>query len=179
MILDDVNAFFFGVLEFPRRCLEVRARATGNDFGIDATESARCATAIHRRVADTDDQDTLTDGFDVTKVHRAQPLDPDMDLAAHRVVPTTGNVEFFSFGSTTANKHRIVAIIEQRFQTFDRRLVPNLGAHVDDALRLFVEHVLGQAKGRNVESHQPARACMLLENHNLVAHWQQVVRDGE
>ena len=40
VILDDVNAFFFRVFKLPRRCLEVGARATGNDFRIDATQSA-------------------------------------------------------------------------------------------------------------------------------------------
>ena len=57
--------------------------------------------------------------------------------------------------------------------------VPHLGAHVDDVAGFVVEYLLRQAKGRNVEPHQPAGLRVLLVDDDFVAERQEVVRDRE
>ena len=67
----------------------------------------------------------------------------------------------------------------QRLQALDLRVVTDLGAHVDDVVRLIIEDLLGQAERGDVEAHQPAGARVLLVDHDLVAHGEEVIRDGE
>ena len=69
--------------------------------------------------------------------------------------------------------------VEQRLQAVDRRVVAHVDAHVDDVADLFVEDLLGQAEGRDVDAHQAAGARQLLEDRDLVAERHQVVGDRE
>src|SRR5262245_15478823 len=80
VVLDDLDAFLFGILELPRRRLEVRARTSSDDFDVRSTKTARRAAAVHRRIADADDQHTLADARDMTEVCRRKPLDADVDV---------------------------------------------------------------------------------------------------
>ena len=52
---------FLGVLELPRRRLEVLARPARHDLDVVAAEPLRRAAAVHRGVADADDQHALAD----------------------------------------------------------------------------------------------------------------------
>ena len=45
-----------------------------------AAEPLRRAAAVHRRVADADDQHALADLLDMAEVRRAEPLDADVDV---------------------------------------------------------------------------------------------------
>ncbi len=56
VIDDDVDAFFFGVVQFPGRSFEVAARPARHHFDILAAQPARGAAAIHGGVADADDR---------------------------------------------------------------------------------------------------------------------------
>src|SRR5256885_6580996 len=47
MVLDDLDAFFFRVLELPRRGLEVRSRTSRDDLDVLAAQPSRCPAAIH------------------------------------------------------------------------------------------------------------------------------------
>ena len=92
-----------------------------------------------------------------------------MDLIVHGRVPAPGDIELFTLGGAAADKDRIVLLIEQRAQALYRCVVPNLGAHVDDALRLFVEHLLGEPERRNVYAHKAARLRVLFVDHDFIA----------
>ena len=69
--------------------------------------------------------------------------------------------------------------VEQRLQAVDRRVVADVDAHVDDVADLFVEHLLGQPEGGDVDAHQPARLRQLLEHRDLIAERHQVVGDRQ
>ena len=179
VILDDVDAFFLGILELPWRRFEKFASATRDHVGVGATEPARRAAAIHGGVAHADDEYLLANRLDMAEVHRAEPLDADVDLVAHGRVPSSRNVELFALGGAAAHEDGVVLLIEQRAQARYRRVVPDLGAHVDDALRLLIEHLLGETERRNVHAHQATRLRVLFVDHDLVAERQEVVRYGE
>ncbi len=79
VVHDDLDALFLGVLELPRRGLEVLARSPRHDLDVGAAEAPRRAAAVHGGVADADDQDPLADRLDVTEGHRLEPVDADED----------------------------------------------------------------------------------------------------
>ena len=79
-VLDDLDAFFLGVLELPRRRLEVLARLARDDLHVGRAEPLRRAAAVHGGVADADDQHALADRVDVAEVNRLEPVDADEDL---------------------------------------------------------------------------------------------------
>ena len=86
-VLEDLDLLFLGVLELPRRRLEVLARLARDDLDVGGAEALRRAAAVHRRVADADDQHALADRVDVAEVDRLEPLDADEDLIACRGGP--------------------------------------------------------------------------------------------
>src|SRR5688500_18026611 len=106
-----MDALFLRVVELPRRCFEVGTRAARHDFHVLAAESARGAAAVHGRVADADDQDTLTNLFDVSEMRRREPLDPDVDVAG---VAATGDVEILARWRATADENCVIPFGEQR-----------------------------------------------------------------
>src|SRR5207253_2466142 len=63
VVFDDLDPFLFRVLELPRRRLEVRPRSARDDSRVGASESARCAAAVHRGIADADDQHSRPDAL--------------------------------------------------------------------------------------------------------------------
>ena len=148
-------------------------------MGIRAAQPSRGATAIHGGIAHANDEDVLADGLNVSEVHGAEPLDTDVDLVACGGIPSSRNIEFFPFGGTAAHEHGVVLFIEQGAQAGHGGVVPHLGAHVDDALCLFVEHLLREAERRDVDAHEAACLRIFLVNHHLVAEWQEVVGHGE
>ena len=179
VILDDVDCLFLRVLELPRRRLEIRTRATRDDCRLDAAKPPRGAAAIHGRVADADDEHARRDLVDVPEVNGAEPLDADVDMTLCAVVPAAGDIELLSFRRAAADVHRVEAVVDEPLQALDLRVVMDLGAHVDDVVRLIIEDLLGQAERGDVEAHQPAGARVLLVDHDLVAHGEEVIRDGE
>ena len=102
-----------------------------------------------------------------------------MNLIAHGRIPAPGNVELLPLGGAAADKDGIVLLIEHAAQALHRRVVPHFGAHIDDALCLFVEHLLGEPERRDVHAHEATGLRVLLVDHDLVAKWQQVVGDRE
>ena len=142
-VLEDLDLLFLGVLELPRRRLEVLPRLARDDLHVGGAEPLRRAAAVHRRVADADDQDALADRLDVAEVDRLEPLDADEDLIG---VAPPGNLQLLALGRAAADEHGVVfAAVEQRLQAVDRRVVADVHAHVDDVADLFVEDLLGQA----------------------------------
>src|SRR5205085_5211202 len=129
---------------------------------------------IHRRVSHTDDQNFRTDAIDVAEVHGAEPLDTDVNFLSRTGVPASGDVQFFSFRRAASDEDRIVTFSEQRLHALDRRVVPHLRTHVDDALRLFIQHALGQSKSGDVVAHQSAGTRESFVTHYFVTHGQKI-----
>src|SRR5258706_2066197 len=121
------------------------------------------------------------DLVDVAEVDGAEPFDADVDLLARSLIPAAGDVELLSLWRAAAHKDRVevVADVQQILEARDRRVVPDLGAHVDDVARLLIEHAFRKAKGRDVEAHQATSARILLVDHDLVAEREEVVGDRE
>ena len=176
-VLENLDLLFFRVLELPRRRLEVLARLARDHLHVGGAEALRRAAAIHRGVADADDQHALADRFDVPEVNRLEPLDADEDLIG--LVPAR-QIELLAFRRAAADEHRVEFLrVDQRLQARDRRVVFHRDAHVHDVADLFVEHLFGEAEGGDVDAHQAARARPFLEDGALVTQRHQVVRHGE
>ena len=95
----------------------------------------------------------------MSEVHRAKPLDADVNFLARALVPAAGNVQLFSLRRPASDEYRVVSLTEQRLHALDCGVVPNLGPHVDDALRLFVQTLSGNRNaGMLNRISPPARA---------------------
>ena len=79
VIDNDLYAFFFGVVQFPGRGFEEAARTARHHLDIFPAQSARRAAAIHRRVADADDQNALADRIGMAESNGAEPVDADVN----------------------------------------------------------------------------------------------------
>src|SRR2546423_2236457 len=176
MVLDDLDAFFLRVLELPRRGLEVRSRTSRDDLDVLPTQPPGRSAAVHRRVPDTDDEHTLTNAIDVTKVHIGQPFDADEDLIG--LVPPR-QLELLPLRRAAADEDRVIAVAKQSSHTRHRCLVPDVDTHVQYDLRLLIEHCGRETERRNVHAHKAASAQMLLIDHDLIAKRHEVVRNRE
>ena len=67
---------------------------------------ARRPAAIHRRVADADDQDALADFVDVAEGDRFQPVDADVDAVGF---VAAREIEFLAARRAGADEDRVVA----------------------------------------------------------------------
>jgi hypothetical protein len=63
VIDQDLDAFFLGVLQLPRRSFEESARAARHHLDVFSAQPAAGPAAIHGRVADADDQHLFADGI--------------------------------------------------------------------------------------------------------------------
>ena len=143
-------------------------------------EAQRGAAAVHRGVADADDQHALADLVDVAEGDRLEPVDADVDAVACRRRP--GRSSSLPFGApeptNTASKPPAVEQLAQarRPGVFE----PQVDAHVEDHADLFVEHrrAAGGTTGMLVRIRPPGVA-VLLEDRDLVAERHQIVGDGE
>ncbi len=79
---DDLDVFFFGVFELPGRGLEELARLARHDFHVLRAQAQGRAAAVHRGVADTDDQHLLANALYVLERHRLEPGDADVDVGS-------------------------------------------------------------------------------------------------
>ena len=70
---------------------------------------------------------------DVAESDRAQPVDADMN--AIRIVAPR-KIEILAARRAAADEHRIEALVQQRPQTLDGRVVTDLHAHVEDGVDL-------------------------------------------
>ena len=116
VIDDDLDAFFFGVLELPGRGFEESARAARHHLDVFSTQAATGPAAIHGGVADADDQHLFADRIGVAEGDGFQPIDADVDAIG---VVTAGNVEFFAARRAGADEDRVEALVEQRFHAGD------------------------------------------------------------
>ena len=174
---DDLDLLLLRVLQFPLGGLEEAARLARHDLDALRAEPERGAAAIHGGVADADDEHALADRVDVLEGDRLEPGDADVDPVGVRAA---GKAQFLSLGRAGPDEDRVEAAAgEQLAHAGDRRAEPEVRAHVDDVADLLVEHLRRQPERRNVRAHQAAGRRELLEDHDLVADRQQVVRDGE
>ena len=176
-VLENLDLLFFRILELPRRRLEVLARAARDHLHVGGAEALGRAAAVHRGVADADDQDALADRVDVPEVNRLEPLDADEDLIG---LVAARQVELLALRRAGADEHRVELLrVDQRLQARHRRVVLHRDAHVHDVADLFVEHLFGEAEGGDVDAHQAARTRPFFEDGALVAQRHQVVRHGQ
>ena len=173
---DDLDTLLLGILELPRRRLEERARTARHHLDVGAAEAERRAAAVHRGVADADDQHALADGVDVPEGDRLEPVDADVDPVA---VVASRDVEVLAPWRAGPDEHRVEVLLEQRAQARDRRVEAKVDAHVDDGGDLLVEDLCREPERGDVGAHEPARLVMLLEDDHVVAERHQVVGDGE
>ena len=168
----NLDAFLFGVFEFPRRGFEVSARPARHHLDVLSAKPARGAAAIHGGIADPDDQHPLSNGLHVAERDRFQPVDTDMNAIGF---VSSGNLQVLAPRRAAAHEDRVKSLFEQRFHARDRRVVTDVDTHVENDVDLFIEHACRQPERRNVGSHQPAGLIELLEHHDLVAQGHQVV----
>src|SRR5690348_6233522 len=119
-----------------------------------AAETARGTAAVHRGIADTDDQNTFADALDVTEVRRRQPFDADVNVAC-RFRPTW-DLEVLPLRRATAHEHGIPWIVEQRTHARDRRVIADVHTHPKNRSDLVVEHFRRKPEGGDVDAHQSA-----------------------
>ena len=152
------------------------ARLSRDDLDVLRAEPQRAATAVHRRVADADDQHALADGVDVPERDRAEPIDADVNAIAH---VAAGQHQVLALRRATADEHGAKTLVEQRSHARHGRIRLDLYAEPRDITDLFVEHFGRQAKRRYVRAHEPAGSIHGFEDHAVVAERCQVVGDGE
>ena len=178
VVHDDLDILRLGILEFPVGRLEKLPRLAGHDLDVLRAEPQRRAAAVHRGVADTDDQHAFADLVDVLERHRLEPVDADVDVGA--ALDAAGQVQFLALRRAAADEYRIEAAgLEQLAHAVDARVVADLRAHLLDVADLLGEHRLGQPEGGDVRPHQAAGHVPLLEDDDFVAERQQVVRHGQ
>ena len=113
-------------------------RSARDDLHVGTAEAARRAAAVHRRVADADDQHALADLLDVAEVRRREPLDADMYV--RRGLGAPGEIQILPVRRAAADEHRVESLREQVAHARDGRVVPDVDAHVEDVADLLVEH---------------------------------------
>ena len=176
MIDHDFDALFLGVFQFPVRRLEELARLARHDLDVIGAQAQGRAAAIHRSVADANDQYILADAVDVLERHGFQPVDSDMDVLG---VVTAGQLQLLAARRAGADENRVVTLAQQFLHALDRRVIMNGGAHVEDVADFLIEHIGRQTEGRNVVAHQAAGHVVGLKDGAVVSQRQQVVRHGQ
>jgi hypothetical protein len=112
------------------------------------------AAAVHRGVADADDQHALADRLDVAEVNRLEPLDADVDVDRASCGP--GSRAPCRAARRCRRTPRRTPSPSSAFRLSTGVSVADIDAHVEDVADLLVEHLLGQAEGGDVDAHQPA-----------------------
>src|SRR5262249_816849 len=101
VIHDDLDALLLRIVQLPGRGFEEAARLKRHHLDILGPESQRAATAVHRRVTDTNNEDALTNRIDVAKSDRLEPGDADVDAVG--LVPAR-QLQLLTLGSPRADK---------------------------------------------------------------------------
>ena len=157
--------------------LRVLARLPRDHLHVAGAQPLRGPAAVHRGVADADDQHAAANRLDVAEVDRLEPVDADEDLVG---IAAPGDVQLLAPRRAGPDEHGVVTpVIHQPLQAVDRGAVPDIHAHVGDVTDLLVEHVLRETERRDVDPHEAAGARQLLEDGDLVAERHQVVRHGQ
>src|SRR6185437_13885578 len=175
---DDLDTLFFGVLDLPFRGLEEAARLARHHLDLLRPEPQARAAAVHRGVADADDENTLADLPDMAEGHRLQPRDADMHVGSGGL--PTGQVEILAFRGARADEYGIEsAARKQRLHAADGMPELQVDSHVDDHADLLLEHRLRQAEGGDVGAHQTTGLAILLEDRDLVAERHEIIGHRE
>src|SRR5262249_3909070 len=113
---DDLDLLFLGVLQLPGRRLEELARAPRHDLDVLAAEAARRAAAVHRGVADADDQHALANRLGVAERDALQPVDADVDVLAGFVA--AGDLQLLAARRAGADEDRVELrlLVKQRLE---------------------------------------------------------------
>ena len=125
---DDLDALLLGVVELPGRRLEERARAARHDLDVRAAEAARGAAAVHRGVADADDEDALAD---LARCGRRRPTRASRCRCGcgSDFVVASGEVELLAARGAAADEDGVEALVEECTHARDGRVVAHVDAH--------------------------------------------------
>ena len=130
---DDLDALLLGVLELPGRGLEEAARLARHDLHALRAETQDGAAAVHRGVADADDEHALADLLDVAEGDRLEPGDADVDAVA---LVAARQLELLALRSAGADEHRVEASASSSARMLSTgRVQPQVHAHADDHRR--------------------------------------------
>ncbi|GBF30345.1 hypothetical protein MnTg04_00286 [bacterium MnTg04] len=103
---------------------------------------------------------------------RFQPIDSYIYTVA---VVAARDFQVAATRRARTDKYRIEILLEQVFHAGDLVTEPQIRAHVHDHVDFFVQHLGRQAKRRDIGAHQATGGIEFFENHNFVAHRQQVI----
>ncbi len=78
-----------------------------------------------------------------------------------------------------ADEHRVEALAQHAAHRLDALAAAEGDAEVEHALRLLVDHRLGQAELRDLRAHEAAGLGFAVEHRNVVAQRRQVSRHGQ
>ena len=104
MVDEDLDVFLFGVLQFPGRSFEETARPARHHLDVLAAQPAGRPAAIHRRVADADDQHLFADRIGVSEGDGFQPIDADVNAIG---IVAARQIQLFTARRAGADKDRI------------------------------------------------------------------------
>jgi len=113
----------------------------------------------------------------VLKRYRFEPVYADRYVL--RVIATR-QLQFFASRCAGADEHCIeFAAVEQCFHALNAVIHFQVGTHIDYVADFFVQDVRGQAKLRNIGSHQATGFAQCFENRDVITQWQQIIRHSE
>ena len=175
---DDLDALGFGVFEFPLGRLEELPRLACHHLHALGAQAQRTAAAIHRGVADADDQHGLAHRFHMLERDRFEPGDADVDVGGAFLA--AGQGQFFALRRAGSDEDGIEALfLEELAHGLDAMTEAQVHAHIDDGGDLLVDHRPGKAERGDVGAHQPTGDGELLEDRDLVAERHQIIGDGQ
>src|SRR5580704_13011594 len=175
---DDLDALLLRILELPDRGLEEAARLARHHLHVLGAQAQARAAAVHRRVADPDDEHAPADLLGVAEGDRYEPGDADVDVGG--ALLATGEAQLLALRGTGADEHRIVAAaLQQSAHALDRGVQAQIHAHAGDHGNLLVQHRCRQPERGDVAAHETAGFGVLLEDRDLVAEGHEIVRNRE
>ena len=106
---DDLDVLFFSVLEFPCGGFEEAARLARHHFHALRAKAQARAAAVHRGVADPDDEHPLADLVQMPEGDCAEPCDADMDIGC--AFAAAGQIELLTLRRAGTDEHGVIAVV--------------------------------------------------------------------
>ncbi len=113
-IVEDRDAFVHRVFLFPGTGLHLLETRADDDLDVFAAEPSRRTTAVHRRIATAENDDTLADRGGMPESDAGQPVDAEMDVLGRGLA--TGDVEIMAAWCSGADEDRVITFGKQVFQ---------------------------------------------------------------
>ena len=164
----DRNALVLSIVLLPRRSLHFIEPAAHDNFHVLAAKPAGGPAAIHRGIAATQYDNPAANFLDMAKGYRRQPVNAEMDIG--RRFLATGDDQVPPARRTRADEHRVIPIIEQRFQAVHGGIIPGLNPQRLNIADFLVDHAFRQAEFGDLTEDHAAATGKAIEYRNIVAH---------